>query len=693
MADENKKNLDEIKKANTAKKEGIELNKETKKELLSQREALNELLKLQKAGLETRRETLGLSRDLAKFAAEEVIAHEKSDKFIRSEADIAEAMLKNEQLREELKQKVIDSGGEISKNLQSQLDTTEDITAQLQEQFNKRDLINEKIGISDNILRGIEQVPFLKEFIDGEAAIAATEEAILNAGDAADKTSVGMKATLGNVFQQLKDASVDIGQAIDAWGMKKSADFGVQIFQAMMELSKQTTAVQKDLALTNEEAATMNNRLQSIAMNARNGVVNINDMRASLLNINEQLGIATQAIRDDIVEEMAILAKTTGLSAEAQGNFAKDAILSGKNAATITKEARATIEAQVKQGKLGLNVNKVLDEAGQITGVIAANFGFSIERIAKAIAVSKQLGFSLKEVQGVQAGILDFASSIENELAAELFTNKQLNLEKARLYALTNDYTNLQKEITKQFPSMIEFEKMNYFAKERYAAALGLSVDAMADIIRGNKTNRTLAEEAADAGETAMAAEYEKLAAADALAAAQEKITTSLVNMMTPLLPIIDAFASLANNATIIKTMMVGFAAVKLGQMFLGLRGILRLLMMSATAATWTSGALTLGVGLAIAIPLILGAIGSMKSATSNVPSKNNLSPMDVAEIQKGEVRAHSGESLVRTDTLEALINKAAGGNQQNMQPVVLSVNYSGFDAVKAPTHYNSSIR
>ena len=43
--------------------------------------------------------------------------------------------------------------------------------------------------------------------------------------------------------------------------------------------------------------------------------------------------------------------------------------------------------------------------------------------------------------------------------------------------------------------------------------------------------------------------------------------------------------------------------------------------------------------------------------------------------------------------SLEALINKAAGGNQQNMQPVVLSVNYSGFDAVKAPTHYNSSIR
>ena len=67
---------------------------------------------------------------------------------------------------------------------------------------------------------------------------------------------------------------------------------------------------------------------------------------------------------------------------------------------------------------------------------------------------------------------------------------------------------------------------------------------------------------------------------------------------------------------------------------------------------------------------------------------------MDVASIQKGEVRAHGGESLIRTNTLEALLNKAGGGNtEQNTQPLVLSVNYSGFDAVKAPTHYNSSIR
>ena len=327
---------------------------------------------------------------------------------------------------------------------------------------------------------------------------------------------------------------------------------------------------------------------------------------------------------------------------------------------------------------------------------MAANFGFSITRMAKLVTQSKQLGISLEQTKGIQSGMLDFATSIENELAAELFTGKQLNLEKARLYALTNDYANLQKEIVKQFPSVIEFEKMNYFAKERTAAALGLTADGMADILRANKTNADLAKEARDANEPLLAAEYEKLDAAEQLASLQESIVQSLVMMMDPLLPLIDGFAAIANNAFLLKAAMVAIAAVKLGQLFIGLRGMLRMLTMSAAAATATAGWITFGIGLALIGAAVYGSIKANQAAIdSSAPSKNDLSPMDVASIQKGEVRAHSGESLIRTNTLEALLNKAGGGGnqQQNMQPVVLSVNYSGFDAVKAPTHYNTSIR
>ena len=690
--DENKKNLDEQKKFNKAKETDIKLTKETKVELLSQREALNEILKLQKSGTEYKRETVGLSRDLAKLTAEELSFKQKSNKFIRSEKELTAALLKNENVRNELKEKMKNASGDEAKNLKAQLNTTKSNESEIRKQVKLRDSINKKIGITDNLLRGIEDIPFLNKFIDGEAAIAAAELAIIKAGDSDEASTLAKVAAVENLKQQLKDAAEDAKDLASGFLIKQGVSLFGQMFRALVELSSKSTEFQKSMALTNEEASTMNYRLQNIAMGSRNTAISMNDARDAFANINEQLGIATKSIRNDIVEEMAILAKTTGLSAEAQGNFAKDAILSGKNAHEITKAARATVEAQVKQGKLGLNVNKILDEAGQITGVMAANFGFSIERMAKALAISKQLGISLAQTEGIQSNILDFSSSIENELAAELFTNKQLNLEKARLYALTNDYTNLQKEITKQFPSLIEFEKMNYFAKERTAAALGLEVNAMSDIIRGNKTNADLAKEAEDAGETALQKEYEKLSIADNLAAAQERLVTSLTMMIEPLMPILDAFSFLLQSSFAIKTAMVAFAAVKLGGLIMGLKAIAVTLGMSAKSALTTAISVTLGTAALIIIPAILAANAQVKNAP-NPASKNDLSPMDVAQIQRGEVKAHSGESLIRTNTLEALLNKTGGNKEQNMQPVVLSVNYSGFDAVKAPSHYNSNIR
>ena len=54
MANGDENNLENQKKVNQAKSAEIKLTQETKKELLSQREALNQILKLQKESTEQR---------------------------------------------------------------------------------------------------------------------------------------------------------------------------------------------------------------------------------------------------------------------------------------------------------------------------------------------------------------------------------------------------------------------------------------------------------------------------------------------------------------------------------------------------------------------------------------------------------------------------------------------------------------
>ena len=54
---------------------------------------------------------------------------------------------------------------------------------------------------------------------------------------------------------------------------------------------------------------------------------------------------------------------------------------------------------------------------------------------------------------------------------AELLYGKQINLEKARLYALTGDYEGLTREINKNVGDFNDFSNMNVLQQEKLAQA------------------------------------------------------------------------------------------------------------------------------------------------------------------------------------------------------------------------------
>ena len=89
----------------------------------------------------------------------------------------------------------------------------------------------------------------------------------------------------------------------------------------------------------------------------------------------------------------------------------------------------------------------------------------------------------LKDVKDVSRSLLDFESSISAELEAELLTGKQLNLERARLLALTGDIEGLSREINSQIGDFSDFSNMNVIQQEKIAAAFGMSSDQLSDIL------------------------------------------------------------------------------------------------------------------------------------------------------------------------------------------------------------------
>ena len=126
-------------------------------------------------------------------------------------------------------------------------------------------------------------------------------------------------------------------------------------------------------------------------------------------------------------------------------------------------------------------------EAAKVSGQLAANLGNNPTQIVKAVTQAKALGTTLEQVKNQGEALLNFETSLENELKAELLTGKQLNLERARAAALTGDQVALAEELNKNVGSLEEFQGMNVLQQKALAEAGGLTADELADQLRKQK--------------------------------------------------------------------------------------------------------------------------------------------------------------------------------------------------------------
>ena len=435
------------------------------------------------------------------------------------------------------------------KEIENQEKSTKGVLGLLHRQKDPaKEIANNKIADSfTNVGKTLQIIPGLGIFSEsfdlaGKAAFDAKKQAVnfgKGFGDASDYTKANL-AKLGKNAQVIsKDGNKLFGaaakKALEAGtaqvkgvnmtmlaakaGMKSLAIAVKQIFgplalliaaiKAGFQFDDDVTKLQKNLGITRGEAKGIRDNMSQISVDMKNNALNSKDFLNAFNSLNEQFGIAAGVIRDDIVAETAKLTKLTGMSAQSAASFAKFANISGKEMGTVTKEARAAVVAGEKEAGVRLNINKVLDEAGKIGGVISAQLAGNPAKITKAVAVAKQFGMELEKVAAAGRKLLDFQDSISAELEAELLLGKSLNLEQARLAALTGDYETLTKEINKNVGSFADFTKMNVLQQEALAKSVGMTADELSNQLLQKANLEELAQEARDAGDEDLAKQLE----------------------------------------------------------------------------------------------------------------------------------------------------------------------------------------
>jgi hypothetical protein len=258
----------------------------------------------------------------------------------------------------------------------------------------------------------------------------------------------------------------------------------VKVFKMMVEAGfaadTQVTNLSKSLATSKDEADALRDRYVAIQNSGKSIFETTKNLVEAQLQLADAFG-TSRGFTEQQVRDQVKLTKQIGLEEEAATGLQQLMLKNGQTADQATMSIVKQTASLSKQTGIQLNNKKILSDVAKVNGQLRLQYGNNTDQLAKAVIQSNKLGLSLEQSKKIAESLLNFESSIEAELSAELLTGRNLNLERARLLALNGKSVEAVKEMAAQMGSAADFTNMNVIQQEALAKAVGMSADELAN--------------------------------------------------------------------------------------------------------------------------------------------------------------------------------------------------------------------
>jgi hypothetical protein len=513
----------------------------------------------------------------------------QAQKLKYEEEDISRLSKKQlEQIKEKLRQsksdniqnaekllREIDLNGELTeqkKIAQSYLDDrekSEDILLdKLDQRIKQEEKISKLMGLGGAAVEGTEAALARMGFI-GLGKALGLDEVKEKMREIANSVE-GDSNSFANKFKVLKGGVKEAGNQLKT-SLKDPlvvTTFLVnQMIDALKKADTETGVLAKAFGTSYNEAANIRNELNTIANLSGNVNITTSALQKSLIAVNTEFGTATM-FSGELLKDFTQLTDVAGYTNDAAARLSKISVATGTDLSKNTEQILGQAVAFNATNKLALNEKAIVEEVAKASKATTLSLGMQPKELTKAVLAAKALGSSLEKVEEISQSLLNFESSISSELEAELLTGKNLNLERARMYALNNDIEGVAREIAGQIGSAADFTKMNVIQQEALAKSVGMTREdlasslierqALSKIGEGDKTaaeayNRLKKEGltddqiAAKLGDKKLADQLKSQSVQERFNASIEKLKEIFISLAEPILQIVSPFMDLLN--------------------------------------------------------------------------------------------------------------------------------------------------
>lgn len=485
-----------------------------------------------------------------------------------------------------------------------------------------RERIEKSTGLLGAVSKDLAKLPGIGKYLDADKAI-----------DEMEKYAAYLEET-GNKATDFKNRLKIVGRGVStlAKGFYENIKSPEAVFtlfiSAAIKANKESVNLSKNLGYGAENADRVREGFVDIERSANNINVTTANLSEAFNELSSATGFVTEYSADALLTQIK-LTKQLGLSGDEAAGIYELSILNGKSSeATYQSMLKGYVNTR-NSLKVGVPFKAAMAEAAKVSGQLASNMGYNAENIISGVVATKALGTSLEQAKSQGTSLLEFQSSIEDELQAELITGRQLNLERARAAALMGNQVEVAEELAAQGMTAAEFSTMNVVAQNAYAKALGTTSDELANQLKKREvaleSGKSLAQITADEAEEA--AERQDIQVK--FNAAMEKLQSLIGNLLAgPLGGFLEILSGALNIVN------------KIGNIFSFLAGPLQII-----AGIWLS---IKGIQLAI--------LGTQKISAAYEAAKTGY-----AIAQRGAALGYNGVLLARQAIMSSELAKAVG--------------------------------
>ena len=383
------------------------------------------------------------------------------------------------------------------------------------------DLIKDRLDISEKMNASQEKANDLaKKFLESTTLVGHANNALLHsmegiidsvgsgglgvigsflgkkASSLLEQTKESIQEKVVKAFQESGDSAVNafslatmslgsfVRFALPALGIAGLLGAFGLLVHTLSHLDTELSEIGKEFGVTRKEADKLHhvtidiaNEMNLVGIRSSQVLESIREASAALggLNILARLKDGSEGAKQ-LVKDFAVLKTEFGFEGGELENIQNFAVATGKSIGQVVKET-------VKLGKGLFTSKQAIGVIAKISPTIALSFRRGSQELIKAAQKAKLLGIELSDIQSFGDNILDIETSIQAEMEARALTGKNINLDAARYYALTNDVAGLQEELLKNLGSSAEFGKMNRIQQQSLASAFGMQVDDVTKLL------------------------------------------------------------------------------------------------------------------------------------------------------------------------------------------------------------------